>query len=198
MCRSTARFVTSSFVAIQVLLRPSAIIARISRSRGVSFSSPGSCLARVGDELVDDARIDQRAAGDDLPQRASELVLVPDPLLEQVRPLGRAVLEQAHRVGRLRMLAEHDHADVGMRRPQLAREAECPRRCWSAASGCRSRPRPASRDRPWFEARRDLRRRPRGRRRGSSRARARSPRGRESCRRPERRGSRRDAHRGQA
>src|SRR3569833_85328 len=40
---------------------------------------------------------------------------MPDVLLEQVGAAGRAVLEQAQRVMRAHVLADHDHADVRMR-----------------------------------------------------------------------------------
>ena len=66
MCRSTARFVIPSFEAIEPLLRPSAIRARISSSRGVSFASSESLPLSGGDELVDDPRVDQRAARGDV------------------------------------------------------------------------------------------------------------------------------------
>ena len=43
---------------------------------------------------------------------------MPDPLLEQVGPAGRALLEQPERVVRADVLADHDDADVGMAVPQ--------------------------------------------------------------------------------
>ena len=51
MCRSTARFVIPSDSAIELLLRPSAIRARISSSRGVSFSIPESLRCRAETSL---------------------------------------------------------------------------------------------------------------------------------------------------
>ena len=42
-----------------------------------------------------------------------QLLLVADPLLEQIRAAARALLEQAERVGGLGVLAEHDDADLG-------------------------------------------------------------------------------------
>ena len=62
MCRSTARFVIPRFEAIEPLLRPSAIRARISSSRGVSFVELRVAPLAGGDELVDDPGVDQRAA----------------------------------------------------------------------------------------------------------------------------------------
>src|SRR4029077_15849413 len=96
ICRSTARLVTMSVSAIALLLRPSAIIARIWRSRGVSLSRPGSWSRRGGDgrvgaggagvrgggggtEPVDDPWVDERAAGGDLAQGPCQLLFVLDP-----------------------------------------------------------------------------------------------------------------------
>ncbi len=69
--------------------------------------------------------------------RAGQLADVADPLLEQVRPAAGAALEQLQRVRRLGVLAEQHHADVRALLAQLQRRSGCPRRSWSAASGCR-------------------------------------------------------------
>ena len=140
-CFSTARSVTTSRSAIAWFERPSAISSSTSRSRGVSSSS-GSSRAAAADELRDDRRVERRAALGDAPHRGGELVDVGDAVLEQVADALGAVGEQLERVARLDVLREHEHA--GLRdaaRGSPARRAG-PRRCASAACGCRRSRRP--------------------------------------------------------
>ena len=124
MWRSTARFVIPSLEAIEPLLRPSAIRARISSSRGVSFVELRVAALAGGDELVDDPRVDQRAARGHVVQRPAQLALVVQPLLEQVRAPVRARVEERERVARLRVLAEHDDAHLRVLFPELGGEAD--------------------------------------------------------------------------
>ena len=52
-------------------------------------------------------------------ERAAELGLIRETLLQEIRPALRAGVEQRHRVARLGMLAEHDDAHVGVFFPRL-------------------------------------------------------------------------------
>src|SRR6476661_2935562 len=65
------------------------------------------------DELVDDDRVDERAALGHLADRAGECRRVAQPVLEQVRAARRSTLQQRHRIRRLDVLAEHDDPDGG-------------------------------------------------------------------------------------
>ena len=69
--------------------------------------------AARGEQLVDDARVDEGAAAGHLADRPLELVRVLEPLLEQVGAPERAAREERGRVERLGVLAEHDDADPG-------------------------------------------------------------------------------------
>ena len=69
---------------------------------------------------------------------------VEDALLEQVADPLRVLLEQPHRVARLDVLRQDQHADLGDARPGSAAPPQGPRRCGSAACGCRRSPRPAA------------------------------------------------------
>ena len=87
--------------------RPLAISARTSSSRKRN-------LRAVGDQAVDDPRVDDRAALGHGADGGQQIRAVGDPLLEQVRaPLG-AGGEQLDRAARLGQLAE-DHDDLGVR-----------------------------------------------------------------------------------
>jgi len=68
----------------------------------------------LGDEGLDDLRIDDRSSLCHSPDRRDELADVVDALLEQVRAPLRPCLEKRERLGGLQVLAEHDHADVRM------------------------------------------------------------------------------------
>ena len=72
------------------------------------------------DQLVDDPRVDERTPGDDLSQRSRQLVLVPDTFLQEVSALAGAVLEEAHCIRRLGVLAENHYPDLRMRGAKLA------------------------------------------------------------------------------
>ena len=104
-------------------VRPSAIAASTSRSRGVSADE--RVVGAVADhELGDDLGIERRAAASDPPQRVHELADVADAVLEQVADAAGPVGEQLRRVLPLDVLAEHEdrrarHAPAGLdRRPQ--------------------------------------------------------------------------------
>lgn len=62
------------------------------------------------DEMIDHQRIDDRSASVHLADGIDELAGVGDAVLEQVGPSRETVVEQAHRVGRRDVLAQHHHA----------------------------------------------------------------------------------------
>ena len=133
-------------------------------------------LAAAADELRDDLGVERRAALADAPHRRGELLHVGDPVLEQVAD----ALGARRRAGRARSPAstycERTSTPVlGMLLADLPAPRAAPRRCGSAASGCRRSRRPACTSAPSASARRRCRpaRRPRSRR---PRAAARSPR----------------------
>src|SRR5207244_1577919 len=68
----------------------------------------------LGDERLDDLRIDDRSSLCHGPDRRHELADVADALLEQIRASLCSGLEKRERVRWLQVLAEHDHADVWM------------------------------------------------------------------------------------
>ena len=120
MCFSTARSERPSAAATEALLRPWAISARTSLSRGVR-----NCSGRVGPAGAGvDQRLTTLGSITDPPAATSrtardELVDVGHALLQEVgAPLGSAV-EQLERVAGLDVLAEHDDAELGMRLAQL-------------------------------------------------------------------------------
>ena len=139
-CFCTARAVTTRRSAIARFERPSAMSASTSRSRGVS------ALERVVVALG--GRAAARRASGRAPSRPSatrrsgvdELGEVDHAVLEQVADAPAGSREQRHRVARLDVLREDEHADVRVRARGSQRRARCPRRCGSAACGCR-RPR---------------------------------------------------------
>ena len=119
MCFSTARSERTIDLAMAALFLPCAISPSVSASRGVRRETGDSRPAHAGaHELVDDLRVDDRAALRDLLERVEELLELGHPLLEQVAAPLRPLLEQGERVRRLGVLAEHDHADVGVRLAQ--------------------------------------------------------------------------------
>ena len=138
MCFSTARLVRNSDSAIAVLLLPCAISREhlaLARGQLVERRALGSGRAR--DERLDDLRVDHRAAVGDGADRRHQLGAVVHALLEQVGAAVGAALEQRERVDRVGELAEDHDADLRVAVAQLGRRAGCPRRCASAASGCR-------------------------------------------------------------
>jgi hypothetical protein len=68
--------------------------------------------------------VEHGAAAGHAPERVRELVEVGDPVLEQVADAARVVADQLERVGRLDVLAEHEHADLGVRPPDRHGRAE--------------------------------------------------------------------------
>ena len=122
MCLATAASVTTSARAIAAFDRPSAMSESTSRSRGVSRADR---VPPPPEQLADDLGIDGRAAIGDPGQRVHELLDPPDPVLEQIADAAStAGVEQLGRVGRLHVLAEHEHRQrrvvgaQGHRRPQ--------------------------------------------------------------------------------
>ena len=61
-------------------------------------------------ELAHDRRIERRAALADTAHRGGELVHVRDPVLQQVADAFRVLGQELHRVARLHVLREHEHA----------------------------------------------------------------------------------------
>ena len=108
-CFSTARSVTNIRSAIAWFERPSAMYSRTSRSRGER--APERVIAAMpADELADDGRIERRATLGDPPHRGGELVDVGDAVLEQVADALGALGQKIHRVTRLHVLGEDEHA----------------------------------------------------------------------------------------
>jgi hypothetical protein len=67
---------------------------------------------------LDDLRIDHRAAVGDGSNRAYELPEVVDPFLQEIGATSGAAFEQGDGIGRFAVLAQHDDADLRMRRPK--------------------------------------------------------------------------------
>ena len=104
-------------------VRPSAIAASTSRSRGVSADSGSS--ARVPDhELGDHLGIERGAAASDAAQRVHELADVADAVLEQVADAARAIREELRGVLPLDVLAEDEHGRAGHATARLDRRAQ--------------------------------------------------------------------------
>ena len=108
-CFSTARSVTNIRSAIAWFERPSAMYSRTSRSRG-ERPLERVVAAVPADELADDGRIECRAALGDPPHGGGELLDVGDAVLEQVADALGALGEKLHRVARLHVLGEDEHA----------------------------------------------------------------------------------------
>ena len=116
---STDLSVRKSASAIAALFLPAAIACSTSRSRGVSWLSGDSSAAiALRHERLDDLRIDHRTAVGDCANRSGQLLEILHPLLEEVSAPSAAPLEQGAREGRVRVLAEHDDANVGVRLAQ--------------------------------------------------------------------------------
>ena len=122
-CFSTARRVTNRRSAIAWFERPSAISSSTSRSRGESSSS-GSSRRCLPDELADDGRIERRAALGDAPDGRGELLHVGHAVLEQVADALGALREELHRVARLDVLGEDEHAGGRVPLADLLRRAQ--------------------------------------------------------------------------
>ena len=84
----------------------------------------GVVAAPPADELRDDRRVERRAALPHTPDRGGELAHVGDPVLEQVADALGALGEQLHRVRRLDVLGEDEHADLRIRLADLLRGPE--------------------------------------------------------------------------
>ena len=123
MCFSVAPSVMLRSLAIPTFVRPSAIAASTSRSRGVSADE--RVVGAVADhELGDDLGIERRAAAGDAAQRVHELGDVADAVLEQVADAAGAVGEQLGRVLPLDVLAEHEDRRAGHAPARLDRGPE--------------------------------------------------------------------------
>jgi hypothetical protein len=125
MCFSTARLVRTSVSAIAALLLPLAISARTSRSRAVSAARGERSTPQLGgDERLDDLGIQHGAPGRDRLDRRDQLSTVADALLEQIRAALGSGLQQRQSVRGLRVVAQHDHAHVGVLVAQQGRQAD--------------------------------------------------------------------------
>ena len=93
---STAPSVTQRRRAMPLFERPSAISASTSRSRGRQLGK-GIVAPPLRDQLLDERRVDHRAAAGDPLERVHEVLDAPDPALEQVAD-ALAALEQVDRV----------------------------------------------------------------------------------------------------
>ena len=102
-------------------VRPSAISASTSRSRGESSSSALTGPRRA-DQRRDDLRVERRAAVGDAPGGVEEVVDVEHAVLEQVAEAaaGRHELDD---VAGLDVLGEHEHAGAGCERRIFGRRA---------------------------------------------------------------------------
>ena len=90
----------------------------------------------AADQLRDERGIEGGAAVRNAPHRADELVDIGDAVLQQVADALGALREQLHRVRRLDVLRQHEHADARvLARGSPGRRAG-PRRSASAACGC--------------------------------------------------------------
>src|SRR5262245_16407057 len=100
--------------------RPSAINARISRSRGVSSSSGSTCRRAERQRFRDDGAVDDALAGRDALHRVEQLIDPADPLLHQVSGAFGLLLDESQRVFELQMLREHEDRGLGVARADLA------------------------------------------------------------------------------
>ena len=110
--------------------------------------------AAPADELRDDGRVERRAALGDAAHRRGELVHVGDAVLQQVADALGALAEQLHRVGRLDVLRQDEHARSRASARGSPSPRAAPRRSASAACGCRRARRPACACGPSAAARR--------------------------------------------
>ncbi len=110
-CFSTAPSLTTSRSAMALLLRPSAINDRTSRSRGVSCGERVRATARK--QLLHHLGVEHGTAGGHPLQRIGQVVQGRDPVLEQVADAALAVGEQILRVCLLDVLRQHQHCRPG-------------------------------------------------------------------------------------
>ena len=80
--------------------------------------------AAPAEHVGDDRRVEHRPAGGDAPHGVGEQLEVGHAVLEQVADALGVVADQVDRVALLRVLAEHEHADVRLRRADLHRRAQ--------------------------------------------------------------------------
>ena len=142
MCFSTARSLMNSVLAMVALLRPVAITCE-DLALPLGQAQQRTVAAPAGEQRLDHLGVEHRPAAGDLVQRADQLVEVGDPLLEQVAHAGDAVGQQLEGVVLLDVLREDDDADAGVLGADPLGGLDALVRCGSAASGCRSGPRPA-------------------------------------------------------
>jgi hypothetical protein len=99
-------------------VRPSAISASTSRSRGVSSSS-GSARRRRSSSAATSCGSTTTPPADDARDRVRQLVDVEDAVLEQVPDPLLIAVEEPERILGLDVLREHEKADVVEARPDL-------------------------------------------------------------------------------
>ena len=123
MCFSVAPSVMLRCLAIPTFVRPSAMAARTSRSRGVRAGE--RIVGAIADhQLGDDLGIERRSAAGDPAQGVHELRDVADAVLEQVADAAGAVREELGRVLALDVLAEHEDRAAGHAPARLDRGSE--------------------------------------------------------------------------
>ena len=113
VCFSTARSESTSVAAMAALLLPWRHLAEHLELAGGEPVELGARRPGRRHQGLDHPRVDDRPAGRHLADGGEQLVDVADPLLQQVGPPARALVEEREGVGRLGVLAEHDDADVG-------------------------------------------------------------------------------------
>ncbi len=107
MCFSTARLVSTSDSAIEVLLLPGGYLGQNLSLAGSELRERRPLGARLGGhERLHDLGVDHRPAGRDGPDGPHELGPVVNPLLEQVGTAVGSRVQQRQGVARLRVLAE--------------------------------------------------------------------------------------------
>ena len=129
-CFSTARSVTTSSDAMPEFERPCGhVLEHLALARRERVD--GVVAAAAADELGDDRRVERRAALPHAPYGGGELAHVGDAVLEQVADSLGAFGEELHRVRRLDVLREHEHADIREAPPGSPAPPAAPRRCGS-------------------------------------------------------------------
>ena len=91
---------------------------------GVSRSSSLVSGPLGRDEGLDHLRVDHRPARGHLADRGEQVVDLADPLLQEVGPALGPALEEGQRVGRVGVLAEHDHPHLGSIGPERGRDLD--------------------------------------------------------------------------
>ena len=124
MCFSTAPGVTTRLSAIAVFERPSAISSSTSRSRAVRRVSASIDPSARHEQLRDDLAVEHRATVGDARQRVEERPDVADALLQQIADPRRVLADQLAGVGRLDVLGQHEHPELGLAAARLDRRPQ--------------------------------------------------------------------------